>query len=78
LAKEDLKNYLDKSKPDILCVNETKIGQEAWKKGAITIDGYHGYWNFCKASEGYSGVAIFTKYLPISVKEDLPQPEHSH
>lgn len=77
INKGDLPNYLKKDDPDIICFNETKIDYAVFKKEAIKLPGYHGYWNFCKVSAGYSGVAIFSKYLPISVKEDLPEAEHS-
>jgi exodeoxyribonuclease III len=77
LNKEELTKYLDKVKPDIICFNETKIDHDAYQKQPIKLTGYHGYWNFCKCSAGYSGVAIFSKYLPLAVTEDLPQKEHS-
>jgi exodeoxyribonuclease-3 len=77
ISKKELPNYLEKVKPDIICINETKIDYEAYKKDPIKLTGYHGYWNFCKCSAGYSGVAIFSKYLPLAVVEDLPQKEHS-
>lgn len=45
---------------------------EVFKKDPIKLPGYYGYFNFCKCSAGYSGVAIFSKYLPIATIEDLP------
>ena len=78
MGKQDLQNYIKKSDPDIICFNETKIDFAAFEKDKIKVPGYHGYWNFCKCSSGYSGVAVFSKYLPISVVEDLPlHQEHS-
>jgi hypothetical protein len=77
LNKKELQNYVEKDKPDIICINETKIDHDAFQKDPIKLTGYHGYWNFCKCSAGYSGVAVFSKYLPISIIEDLPQKEHS-
>ena len=59
-----------------MCINETKIDLEAYNKSPILLHGYSGYWNFCKCSAGYSGVAIFSKFLPLSMKEDLPQANH--
>lgn len=67
IEKKELDNYIKKTNPDILCLSETKIDFEAFQKKRIVIDGYHGYWNFCKCSAGYSGVAIFSKYLPLSM-----------
>ena len=60
-------------KPDILCINETKIDEKAFDQKPIEIEGYQGYWNFCKVSAGYSGVAVFSKVEPISVVEDLTE-----
>lgn len=77
LAKKDLQNYVTSKNPDMICINETKIDQAAYDSSPIQLEGYHPYWNFCKSSAGYSGVAIFSKHLPISVVEDLPEPEHS-
>lgn len=77
IDKGDLAKYLKSLNPDILCVNETKINEEAFDKKPPVIEGYNCYWNFCKISSGYSGVAIFSKVEPISVVEDLPQPDHS-
>lgn len=77
LNKQELQKYVETDKPDFICLNETKIDYEAFKKDPIKLPGYHSYWNFCKCSAGYSGVAVFSKYLPISVAEDLPQKEHS-
>lgn len=39
-------------------------------------DGYFRYWNCCKIQKGYSGVAIFSKIKPISVKEGIGKKEH--
>jgi hypothetical protein len=78
MNKKDLQNYLTSKKPDIICIGETKIDEEAYDKGPINLEGYNAYWNFCKSSSGYSGVAIFSKHLPISVVEDIPgKPDHS-
>lgn len=33
--KEELQKYLAKDKPDILCINETKIDEAAYEKGKI-------------------------------------------
>ena len=67
INKKDLPNYLERVKPDILCLNETKIDHAAFTKDPIKLPGYHGYWNFCKCSSGYSGTAVFSKYLALSV-----------
>ena len=49
--------------PDCLCLQETKL-----QPGQLTLDlpGYEQYWN-CAEKKGYSGTAVFTKRLPLSV-----------
>ncbi|SHI63525.1 exodeoxyribonuclease III [Parasporobacterium paucivorans] len=57
---------------DIFSIQETKL-----QEGQIdlNLDGYHQYWNYAKR-KGYSGTAIFTKWLPISVKYGMEMPDH--
>ena len=51
-----------------MCINETKIDLSNFNKHQevlSALEGYEQYWNFCKISSGYSGVAIFSKYKPL-------------
>ncbi|HEY4512691.1 MAG TPA: exodeoxyribonuclease III [Candidatus Paceibacterota bacterium] len=59
--------FIEKYKPDILCLQETKA-----EKGQAEIDlpEYEEYWNSAK-KKGYSGTAIFSKTKPISVLLDF-------
>ena len=75
----EIENYIAKEKPDIFCLNETKIDKdvlEADQIGNKMPKGYYQYWNCCKCSKGYSGVAILSQYKPLSVKADIGVPEH--
>ncbi len=61
--------FLNKEKPDILCLQETKA-----QEGQAELDllEYEEYW--CSAEKkGYSGVAIFTKTSPLDVRYGLPE-----
>ena len=60
---------IQKLKPDILCLQETKA-----ERGQAEIDlpEYEEFWNSAK-KKGYSGTAIFTKVKPLTVKLDFPQ-----
>ncbi len=60
--------FVEKYRPDILCLQETKA-----EKGQAIIDmpGYEEYWNSA-VKKGYSGTAIFTKMKPIAVINGLP------
>lgn len=57
---------------DIFSVQETKL-----QEGQIDIElpGYHMYWNYAE-KKGYSGVAVFTKKEPLSVKYGIGIDEH--
>ena len=79
LGKNEIENYISKEKPEIFCLNETKVDKEALDSeqiGKRMPKGYFQYWNCCKCSKGYSGVAIFSQIKPLSVKADLGVPEH--
>jgi exodeoxyribonuclease III len=60
--------FVEKHKPDILCLQETKA-----ERGQIEIDlpDYKEYWNSA-IKKGYSGTAIFSKKEPIDVVNGFP------
>jgi exodeoxyribonuclease III len=63
-------NWLKSEKPDILCIQETKL-----QKGQIsTIEfeelGYHHYWHYAD-KKGYSGVALLTKQKPDEISTGI-------
>jgi exodeoxyribonuclease-3 len=62
--------FIEKYKPDILCLQETKA-----EKGQAVIDlpEYEEYWNSSTRKKGYSGTAIFTKIKPISILLGFPE-----
>lgn len=62
------KTFVDKMKPDIICLQETKALQG---QAEIDLTGYEEYWNSA-AKKGYSGTAIFTKIKPLSVILGIP------
>lgn len=59
--------WLQSAKPDILCIQETKAHFEQLPKPLKEIDGYHVYYSSA-ARKGYSGVALFSRKKPLSVK----------
>jgi exodeoxyribonuclease-3 len=68
LKKQLFLPFLEKHRPDILCLQETKA-----ERGQIEIDlpDYHEYWNSA-TKKGYSGTAIFTKIEPLHVINGFP------
>lgn len=61
--------FVEKYKPDIICLQETKSEQH---QSEIDLPDYEEYWNSSAARKGYSGTAIFSKMLPEKVIFGLP------
>ena len=59
---------------DFVCLQETKL-----QEGQIDLEflGYTSYWNYADKA-GYSGTAVYTKHLPISVIRGIGVDEHDH
>ena len=66
--------WLKREKPDVLGVQETKAKPDQLDMFLTRPEGYHTYWHSA-VRPGYSGVAIFTKEKPLSVKTgfDIPR-----
>ncbi len=63
--------FIEKFKPDILCLQETKAEQG---QAEIDLPEYEEFWNSSKGKKGYSGTAIFSKIKPLAVLYDFPDP----
>lgn len=64
--KKGFIDWLNITKPDILCLQETKAMKEQVDVALIEKQGYNHYW-FSAEKKGYSGVAIFSKKNPVNV-----------
>lgn len=69
-AKNDLKISEEDSKP-------IKIKASKKDQHTVDLDGYYKFWNSAE-KKGYSGTAIFTKHMPISVQYDIGIEQHAH
>lgn len=60
-VNKDFKKIFEEQAADFFCVQETKV-----QAGQIDLSfpGYTSYWNYAER-KGYSGTAIFSRYLPI-------------
>jgi exodeoxyribonuclease-3 len=72
--KKGFFDWLAQDSPDILGLQETKIGAEQLTLDMLAPEGYHTYWSHSGTRKGYSGVAIFSKVKPIKVTEGLDMP----
>lgn len=69
IRKELFVPFIQKERPDILCLQETKA-QEG--QAEIDLPEYIEIWNSAKKL-GYSGTAIFTKIKPLSTFSGFPE-----
>ena len=60
--------FIEKHRPDILCLQETKAQQH---QSEIDLKDYQEYWNSAE-KKGYAGTAIFTKEKPLTVVSNFP------
>jgi exodeoxyribonuclease-3 len=76
-VKHGMLDWLTKTSPDILCIQETKASdpEEILDKKTMAPEGYHSYWNWPKGKKGYSGVALYTKNPPDKVETGLGRAE---
>ncbi|MHC1784800.1 MAG: exodeoxyribonuclease III [Anaerolineaceae bacterium] len=59
-----MKEFIQESQPDILCLQEIKARPEQIEESIREIPGYFSIWNPAQRP-GYSGVAVFTQKPPL-------------
>ena len=64
--KKGFLKWLDKERPTILCIQETKAHRDQLSKDVTDHKRYHSFWHSAEIKKGYSGVATFS----------LEKPEH--
>lgn len=65
--KKGFNDWLLATKPDILCLQETKAAEEQFPEAIREAAGYHKYYATAE-KKGYSGVALFTREKPGAVE----------
>ena len=68
--KKGFLDWLQKTQPDIICVQETKAAVDQLSDSILKDHGYHAYFHSAER-RGYSGVATFCKTEPLFVQEGL-------
>lgn len=61
-------SYIDKEKPDLIALQETKAEVEQINDELLAPEGYFYYYNSSRAKKGYSGVVTFCKKEPKQVR----------
>src|SRR5689334_24978146 len=66
-----LVEWLAEASPDIVCLQELKVSNEAFPVAALRKSGYHAIWRGQKPS--FNGVAILARGAdPIETRRELP------
>jgi exodeoxyribonuclease-3 len=68
LKKSMWQPFIDKEKPDIICLQEIKAKPEQFE---LTPEGYSTFW-YSAEKPGYSGTAILSKIKPLQVINGFP------
>jgi exodeoxyribonuclease-3 len=64
---KDFSGWLQSANPDIICIQESKAGNEQIDIKSFEKSGYHNFW-FSAQRKGYSGVGIASKIEPKHVE----------
>lgn len=75
--KKGFIDWLRKTDPDILFLQETKASADQLEPELLKPDGYFTYWASADR-KGYSGVALFSKAEPKSVQLGLGIPDYDN
>ena len=72
--RKGMGRWLTEAKPDILCLQETRLGAAAVPEDLCAVHGYHTYWSPLRRS-GYGGVATFSRQEPLSWRVGMGIPD---
>lgn len=75
--KKGLVDWILREGPDILCLQETKAYPEQLPAELTSIEGYDSAWNPAQR-KGYSGVAIYFRQPPLTIKCGLGVDKFDH
>lgn len=70
VAKKGFIEFIEKDNPDILCIQETKGREEDIPKELKEVSGYNSFFS-SPERKGYSGVGVYSKEKPLSVKTNF-------
>lgn len=68
--KKGFLEWFEETNADIVCLQETKAQRKQLTPDLIKLKNYHSFFNSAQ-KKGYSGVAVYCKKKPLSVKRKL-------
>jgi exodeoxyribonuclease-3 len=69
-ARKGFFKWMQKQKPDVVCIQETKAQEHQLADPVFSPDGYRSYFHDAQ-KKGYSGVAIYTRHEPDQVHHGI-------
>lgn len=73
VLKKGFLDFVAAEKPDFLCLQETRLGQDVSLE--VLPEYEHQFWNHAEKA-GYSGTAIFTRHKPLAVHYGIGKKKH--
>ena len=70
ILKKGFSDWMMKDRPDILCLQETKVAEDQLPEQVKSLPGYHSYFA-SGPRKGRDGVALFSRTAPLTVKSSL-------
>jgi len=70
ISKKGFKDWIEKEKADIVCLQEIKAQEKDLNSDLIHLGRYESFFSFA-AKRGYSGVAVYSVQKPLSVNNKL-------
>jgi exodeoxyribonuclease III len=70
-VKKGFVEWINQTKPDIVCLQEIKANEDQVPKEILDLDGYHGFYHSCTIKKGYSGVAVLSRIPPNNVNKHI-------
>jgi exodeoxyribonuclease-3 len=71
VLKKDFVGWLRNTKPDVVCLQETKADEAQIPADVLEAEGYHTFWHSCSIKKGYSGVGVLTRIKPDNVNTKI-------
>jgi len=75
IVKKDFFESIHKLNPDVLCLQETKAQDQEVEKALSQLNAFHNHFNSAD-KKGYSGTALLSKMMPLSMTNDMNVTEH--
>jgi exodeoxyribonuclease-3 len=73
--EQEVVAFVERERPDILCLQEVKAAREQIPGGLCELGGYHCYWH---GQKGYSGVALHASRETFPRRPRYEHPEFDH